>query len=153
MERFRGTVESPRAGAGGSAVVVPEAVVAALGGSVRARVRGTLNGAPFASNLMRYGGVVWLGVHKATMQSAGVGHGDAVTVEVELHDAPRVVEVPEALKRALSGDRAAREAFDALAFTHRKEYAQWVGEAKRDETRERRVRETLERLKAGKKLR
>src|SRR5947199_5524014 len=129
MQRFRGTVESPRARSGGSAVVVPGAVVEALGGNVRARVKGTLNGAPFASNLMRYGGVVWLGVHKATIQAAGVAHGDPVTVEMELDEAPRVVEVPEALERALSKDRASRQACDSLAFTHPKEFAQGTSEA------------------------
>ena len=133
--------------------MVPEAVVEALGGNVRARVAGTINGVEFRSNLMRYGGVVWLGVHKATMQAAGISHGDPVTVEMSLDETPRVVEVPEALERALEMDEAAREAFDELAFTHRKEYARWVAEAKRDETRDRRVAETVERLKAGRKLR
>jgi hypothetical protein len=151
MERFDSNLDAPQPG--GSAVVVPEKVVESLGGGVRARVTGTLNGVEFRSNLMRYGGVVWLGVHKATMEAAGISHGDPVTVEIELDDAPRVVEVPEALQRALDADRDAKETFDALAFTHRKEYAQWVGEAKKDETRDRRVAETIERLKAGRKLR
>jgi uncharacterized protein YdeI (YjbR/CyaY-like superfamily) len=58
--------------------------------------------------------------------------------------------VPEALAAALATDAAARATFDALAFTHRKEYARWIVEAKRDETRERRVRQALELLRAGK---
>jgi len=151
VERFESKLEAPQPG--GSAVVVPDAVVEALGGGVRARVKGTLNGVEFHSNLMRYSGVVWLGVHKATMQAAGISDGDPVTVEFVLDDAPRVVEVPEALGRALDGDPEAKATFDALAFTHRKEYAQWVAEAKKDETRERRVAETIERLRAGEKLR
>jgi hypothetical protein len=151
MERFESRLDAPQPG--GSAVAVPEAVVDALGAGVRARVTGTLNGAEFKSNLMRYGSVVWLGVHKATMQAAGITHGDPVTVEMSLDETPRVVEVPDALERALKVDGAAREAFDKLAFTHRKEYAQWVAEAKKQETRDRRVAETIERLKAGKKLR
>ena len=61
MERFQSELDAPRPG--GSAVVVPDSVVEALGGKVRARVAGTLNGVEFKSNLMRYGGVVWLGVH------------------------------------------------------------------------------------------
>jgi uncharacterized protein YdeI (YjbR/CyaY-like superfamily) len=57
------------------------------------------------------------------------------------------VEVPAALAKGLAGDAAARAAFEALAFTHRKEYARWVAEAKRDETRERRVAQTLQMLR------
>ena len=151
MERFESVLDAPQPG--GSAVVVPDSVVEALGGGVRARVKGTINGVEFSSNLMRYGGIVWLGVHKATMQAAGIAHGDPVTVEFELDDAPRVVEVPEALQRALDADPDAKAKFDALASIHRKEFAQWVAEAKKDETRDRRVAETVERLRAEKKLR
>jgi uncharacterized protein YdeI (YjbR/CyaY-like superfamily) len=73
-----------------------------------------------------------------------------VEVELALDTAPREVEVPPALATALAGDAAAQAAFDALSFTHRKEYARWVAEAKRPETRERRIAETLARLRAGK---
>jgi uncharacterized protein YdeI (YjbR/CyaY-like superfamily) len=75
--------------------------------------------------------------------------GDAVTVAIALDDAPREVEVPPALAAALEGDAEAREKFEALAFTHRKELARWVAEAKREETRERRVAQALEMLRAG----
>ena len=61
--------------------------------------------------------------------------------------------MPEALARALAGDPAAKAAFEALAFTHRKEYARWVADAKRQETRDRRVTRALEMLREGKKLR
>jgi bacteriocin resistance YdeI/OmpD-like protein/uncharacterized protein DUF1905 len=151
MERFESAIDAPQPG--GSAVVVPDEVVEALGGGVRARVKGTLNGVEFRSNLMRYGGVVWLGVHKATMEAADVSHGDPVTVEFELDDAPRVVEMPQALQAALDADPDAKAKFDGLAFTHRKEFAQWVAEAKKEETRDRRVAETIERVKAGQKPR
>jgi hypothetical protein len=102
-------------------------VIEALGGNVRARVKGTVNGVEFRSNLMRYGGVVWLGVHKATAQAARVDHGERVTVEMELDESPRVVEVSEALQQALGADPEARAKFDVLAFTYRKEIAQWGG--------------------------
>jgi uncharacterized protein YdeI (YjbR/CyaY-like superfamily) len=57
--------------------------------------------------------------------------------------------MPSALAAALAGDAQARAAFEKLAFTHRKEYARWVAEAKREETRERRVQQALEMIKAG----
>jgi uncharacterized protein YdeI (YjbR/CyaY-like superfamily) len=43
----------------------------------------------------------------------------------------------------------AQAAFERLAFTHRKEYARWVAEAKREETRDRRVARALEMLREG----
>ena len=63
----------------------------------------------------------------------------------------RVVEMPDDLASALKKDKEAKRAFDALAFTHRKEYARWVGGAKRNETRAARIGKTLVMLKAGTK--
>jgi uncharacterized protein YdeI (YjbR/CyaY-like superfamily) len=64
---------------------------------------------------------------------------------------PRTVEVPHDLARALRGAPAAKAAFDGLSYTHRKDYATWVAEAKRPETRARRVEETIRLLAAGRK--
>jgi uncharacterized protein YdeI (YjbR/CyaY-like superfamily) len=36
-----------------------------------------------------------------------------------------------------------------MAFTHRKEYARWIAEAKRTETRQRRVAQAVEMIRAG----
>jgi uncharacterized protein YdeI (YjbR/CyaY-like superfamily) len=83
-------------------------------------------------------------------QEAGVDAGDTVEVKLELDTAPRHVEVPEVLAKALAEDSKARAAFDRLAFTYRKEYVRWINEAKRDETRQRRVTQALEALRQGK---
>jgi uncharacterized protein YdeI (YjbR/CyaY-like superfamily) len=50
-------------------------------------------------------------------------------------------------------DRTARSAFDALAYSHQKEWVRWVLEAKRPETRATRIATTVESLRAGKKAR
>jgi uncharacterized protein YdeI (YjbR/CyaY-like superfamily) len=50
------------------------------------------------------------------------------------------------LAGALVSDAQAKEAFECLAFTHRKEYARWEAEANREETRLRRVQQ----LRGGK---
>jgi uncharacterized protein YdeI (YjbR/CyaY-like superfamily) len=56
---------------------------------------------------------------------------------------------PPALSAALAADAEASARFEALAYTHRREFARWIAEAKRDETRERRVVKALEMLRAG----
>jgi uncharacterized protein YdeI (YjbR/CyaY-like superfamily) len=58
------------------------------------------------------------------------------------------VTLPVALAAALARDKPARAAFDALSYTRRKEYAQWIEEAKRPETRERRLGRVLDELRA-----
>ena len=110
---------------------------------------GTLNGTPFRGRLSVYGGKTYLGLNKQVRDAAGIDVGDEVEVALGRDEAPREVEVPPALLAAFERDSAAKATFDKLAFTHRKEYARWIAEAKKDETRERRVAKALEMLKAG----
>jgi hypothetical protein len=120
-------------------------------GEGRPPVVGTVNGTPFRTRLMVYGGRTYLGLTKAVREAAGIELGDQVRIEVELDSAPREVDVPAELAMALEQDGPARTAFDGLSFTHRKEYARWVGEAKRPETRERRATKATQMLTDGTK--
>ena len=118
-------------------------------GEARAPVRGTVNGTPFRGRLAVYGGETYLGLRREIRDAAGIGDGDIVEVVLERDDEPREVDVPAELEAALAAAPDARTAFDALAFTHRREYAEWVGEAKRADTRVRRAERALEMLGAG----
>ncbi|HEY6886471.1 MAG TPA: YdeI/OmpD-associated family protein [Solirubrobacter sp.] len=121
----------------------------ALWGEARPPVAGTVNGVPFRSRLMVYGGQTVLGLTNAFRAEAGIAQGDEVEVVIDRDDAPREVEIPPALQAVLDGDAAARAAFDALSFTHRREYARWIAEAKREETRDRRAAKAIELLRGG----
>ena len=117
-------------------------------GKVRAPVRGTIDGHPFTTTVSRYGGVDYLGFRREVREAAGVAIGDRVTIEVELDTSERVVSVPKDLAQALAAG-GVRETFDGLSYTHRKEYVDWIEEAKREETRVKRVARAVEMLKEG----
>jgi uncharacterized protein YdeI (YjbR/CyaY-like superfamily) len=74
-----------------------------------------------------------------------------VVIELEADDRPRTVDPPPDLAAALAADPGARAAFDGLSFTHQREYAQWVAEAKREATRRRRVAQAVEMLRDGRR--
>jgi len=63
----------------------------------------------------------------------------------------RTVDMPEDFSAALAANPAAATFFDGLAPSHRYEYLQWITEAKRAETRARRIGEALEWLAEGKR--
>lgn len=84
---------------------------------------------------------------KAIQESAGVKRGDIVTVELELDTKPRTVEPPPDLARHLARDKNAAAAWDRLSFTNKREMARSLEEAKKPETRERRLAAALERLR------
>ncbi|WP_064750339.1 YdeI/OmpD-associated family protein [Solirubrobacter soli] len=129
-------------------VVVP-LDVRALWGEARPPVKGTVNGVEYRSRLSVYGGETMLGLTNAFRAEAGIAAGDEVEVTMERDDAPREVEVPPALGRRLDGDDTARAAFEKLSFTHRREYANWIAEAKKEATRERRAGKAIEMLREG----
>ena len=112
----------------------------------------TVNGYTWRTSVTRMKGEFLLGLNREVREGAGVRAGDDVEVAVELDTAPREVEVPEALAAALAARPDAAAAFERMAFTHRKEYARWVAEAKREETRERRVQQAVEMIQARKTL-
>jgi Bacteriocin-protection, YdeI or OmpD-Associated/Domain of unknown function (DUF1905) len=133
-----------------AAVVLTDEQVAELGEGRKAfPVQATINGHTWAGRVSRMGGEFLLGMRREVREAARAEAGDEVTVTIALDEAPREVEVPLALAQALDGDAAAKAKFDALAFTHRKEFAQWIAEAKKDETRERRVAQALQMLREG----
>ena len=142
---FRAPVRSSDRGSGGHLVEVPPAVVEALGGKGRIRVTATFDGVPYRGSIVRMRGVAVLGVQKAIMAEVG----DSLTVVVRNDEAPREVEVPDDLAEALARNDPARTAFEGLSFSHKQEYVEAINEAKRPETRARRVERTIQALIDG----
>jgi hypothetical protein len=133
-----------------AALVLNDDQVAAVGeGAKRFPVVATVNGYTWRTSVARMGGEFLVGLNKEVRAGAGAQAGDTVALELKLDTDPRTVELPPALAQALEADPKAKATYDGLAFTHRKEYARWIAEAKREETRERRVAKALEMLHAG----
>lgn len=68
--------------------------------------------------------------------------GDTVEAVINVDDAERTVEVPDDLAQALSKAKL-RKAFDALSPSQRKEHVRAITEAKRPETRSKRIEALL----------
>ncbi|HEY0078333.1 MAG TPA: YdeI/OmpD-associated family protein [Pyrinomonadaceae bacterium] len=152
-KRFRVLLEKYE-GMDATAIHIPFDVKEAFGTRARVPVRGTINGFPFRSSIFPEGdGRHYMVVNRETRAGANVAGGQEIDVVMERDDEPRTVTPPPDLARALKGNRAAQQAWDKLSYTHRKEYAKAVEEAKKPETRERRIERALAELSAGKKSR
>jgi hypothetical protein len=138
----------PRGPAG--AFVLSDEQASAVGEGRKAfPVRVSVNGVTLPLRLARMGGENLIGLARAAREEAGVSIGSAYPVEIVADAGERSVEVPEDLTAALAGDPSARAAFEALAYSHRKEYVRWITEAKRDATRAQRVAKAVEMLRSG----
>ena len=73
---------------------------------------------------------------------------------VKLKKAPasgqKNLEIPDILRNALKHDKIAEKVFDEFSYSHKKEYVEWISEAKTEATALRRVETTLSNLREGK---
>lgn len=137
MPKFTTTLRQ-HPGMNATGISVPPTIIEGLNAGKRPKVTITINGVAYRSTVAVMGGDYMVGVPAEHRDRAGVKGGDTVEVTLELDTAPREVEVPADFAAAL--DRAkAREAFDRLSFTHRKEHVRAIAEAKAPETRQRRI--------------
>ena len=118
-------------------------------GRARPPVKVTIRGHTWRTTPGVYGGVGHVVVNRAVKAATGVDAGDSVRVAMELDTEPRTVAVPDDLRAALDRDAEVASAFDRMSFTHRREYVEWVEEAKRPDTRARRIAGTVERVREG----
>lgn len=144
VERFEAVIR--RAERGGAYVEVPADVVTTLGGKARIPVSATFDGIAYRGSIVSMGGgVKVLGILKDIRSQLGKSPGDKVTVTAERDDTERSVVVPDELAAALDAAGLA-ETFTRLSYSHQREYVSSIEEAKKPETRRRRVAETIARL-------
>lgn len=144
---FEGVIEAaPR---GGAWVRVPFDTTDAFGTRRSVRVIALYDGHQAESNVVSMGGGPVLGVHKATRKAIGKDIGDRVRVVLRADTRPREVEIPMELVNAFQGAPTAEARFQKLSFTHRREFAEWVGNAKKAETRLRRAGKAVEMILSG----
>lgn len=148
MPKFKTTVMQAK-GMNATGIVVPDAVVAKLGPSRKPKVVITLKGYTYRSTVAVMDGQFLLPLAKEHRDNAGVKAGDKVEVILEVDDAPREVEVPKDLAAALK-KAGLRAAFDALAFSYRKEHVRAIEGAKALETRLRRIEKAVATVAAKK---
>lgn len=134
-----------------AAIVAPFSVPDVFGTKARVPVRGTVNGYPFRSSLMPMCGQHLMVVNREIREGARVKAGDTVAVIMERDLAERTVAVPPPLKKELGISKAAKNRWDSLSFSNRKEMARFILGAKHEETRARRLAKVMDILKTGKK--
>jgi hypothetical protein len=133
-----------RGGSGNTAgFVIPDEVVEELGGGRRPKVLVTVGPHTWRSSIASMGGQFMLGMSMENRAAAGVAAGDVLDVDVVLDTAERTVDVPEDLAAELAGDDALRATWDRWSYTRRKEAARGLTEAKKPETRTRRLQQVL----------
>ena len=145
--RFRAELQTSGKTAAG--FVVPDQIVADLGGGGRPKVKVTIGGYEFRTSIARMGDRYMLGVSNERRAEAGIAAGETLDVEVELDTAERRVEIPVDLAEALAAAPEAQAFFESLSFSKQQWHTVQVTSAKKPETRANRVATSVAMLAAG----
>jgi bifunctional DNA-binding transcriptional regulator/antitoxin component of YhaV-PrlF toxin-antitoxin module len=112
-------------------------------------VKATCNGISSAGSLIKYGKPHHvLGMPKAIRDQTGKGPGDTIEVIVWRDEEARTVEVSAQFEKLIKKE-GLLPVFEKLSYTHRKEYCRWITDAKKEETRLKRLGKAIEMLKKG----
>jgi hypothetical protein len=115
-------------------------------GKIRAPVKVTLNGYTFRSTIASMGGQVCIPLRKSNREAAGLTGNESLNVTLELDSEKRSAALPHVLVEAL--DPADRKKWAKLSFTRQREYAEAINDAKKEETRKRRVQKIAAALRS-----
>ena len=147
-QRFRTKIL--QSGVTATGIVIPDAVVAALGAGRKPPVRVTLGGYTYRSTIATVSGAFMVSVSADVRAAAGVAGGDEVDVTIDLDTAPREVSLPPDFDAALEREPGAKRFYEGLSYRLRKLHADTIAGARTPETRERRLAKVLELMRAGK---
>lgn len=145
--KFKATI---RAGEGGGAYVFfPFDVEREFGTKGKVPVQATFDSLPYRGSLMRYGYPQHLlGVPKAIREQTDKKIGDTLEVVVWKDEEERTIQVPAEFQKLLEQEELL-PFFEQLSYTHRKEFCRWITEARKEETRLKRLTKAIELLKKG----
>jgi len=152
VHKFSALIEKPFDGIDGAYVSIPFDVKKAFGKKGHIKVKATFDGHPYRGLITTMGtGGPMIGLRKDIRAAIGKNPGDYVNVEIQEDTEERIVDVPDDLKKALQKNKKASAFYETLSYTNRKEYAVWVSSAKKEETRQKRLTETIKKLLEGRK--
>ena len=120
----------------------------AVFGKVRAPVKVTLNGYTYRSTIAAMGGPPCIPLRKSNREAAGLEGGERIDVRLDLDTEARVVKPPADLVKALTA-ASAWDRWQDLSYTHQREHVEAIEEAKKPETRARRIERAVQTVRAS----
>ena len=111
----------------------------AVFGKIRAPVKVTLNGYTYRSTIAAMGGPPCIPLRRSNREAAGLEGGETLDVRLDLDTDKREVKPPADFVKALKAAPSAWERWRALSYSHQREHVDAVEQARKPETRARRI--------------
>ncbi len=148
MKKYSFTAKIIAGDGGGTGVLFPYDTQETFGTKGKVPIHATFDGISYTGSLIKYGFPQHtLHLPKAIRERLHKNPGDTIDVIVWKDKSERTLEVPDLFLRLMKKE-GLLPFFESLSYTHRKEYCRWITEAKKEETRTRRLERAVEMLKA-----
>jgi hypothetical protein len=149
MKKYKFTAEIVAGDGGGAGVLFPYDTEKEFATKGKVPIKATFNGVPYTGSLIKYGFPQHtLHLPKAIREQLGKVAGDTIDVVLWKDEEERILEVPAPFEKLMKKE-GLLPFFETLSYTHRKEYCRWIIEAKKEETRSKRLDKAIEMLKQG----
>jgi hypothetical protein len=147
MKRYRFQAKIEGSDGGGAYVLFPYDTQKEFATKGKVPVKATFDGLPYAGSLIKYGNPQhMLGVLKAIREQIGKAPGDTIDVVVWRDEEVRAASVPPQFDELMKKE-GLLPVFETLSSTRRNEYCRWITEARKEETRLKRIEKAIEMLK------
>jgi hypothetical protein len=149
MKKYKFKAKIEAGDGGGAYVLFPYDTEKELATKGKVPVKATFNGESYTGSLIKYRNPLhMMGVPKSIREQIGKGSGDRIEVVVWRDEEVRTVEVPAQFEKLIKKE-GLLPVFEKLSYTRRKEYCRWITDAKKEETRLKRLGKAIEMLKKG----
>ena len=149
VKKYKFTAKIEVADGAGAYVLFPYDTEKEFATKGKVPVEATFDGVPYAGSLIKYGHPHhMLGMPKAIRQQTGKAPGDTIEVVVWKDEEVRILAVPAQFENWMKKE-GLLPVFEKRSYTHRKEYCRWIADAKKEETRLKRLEKAIEMLKRG----
>ena len=116
-------------------------------GKVRAPVKVTLNGYTYRSTIAAMGGPPFIPLRRSNREAAGLEGGETLEVRLDLDTEKREVKPPADFVKALKAAPPAWGRWQEMSYTHQREYVEALADAKKPETRARRLESAVQAIR------
>ncbi len=127
-----------------TAITCPFNVLEVFGSKARIPVKITVDGHSFRSSLAPMGGCHMMVFNKEMREKTGYKGGDTIRIFMERDTEPRTVDIPDDVLVTLKQNETAYRVFLNYSYSRQKEVIEWINDAKKPETRQKRISKLME---------
>lgn len=121
-------------------------------GAKRVKIKAKFDGVDYRGSIVSMGGRYVIGITKAIRKEICKDASENIFVEVEKDEEVRDIELQMDFKIELEKRAGALKFYNSLSYSIKRKYHEWIISAKKEETRQKRIIEAIEKLEANIKL-